>query len=137
MGKPLLMSVELYGGWYEVINRTQPDGAGLEETDRDKFNNAFESFTAGSYDSAFKGFFELSEKGSSISQYFLGVMYLKGTGILQDFSRAHMWLNIASSQGHKKANVYLEKLTKEMSAEQVVEAQKLARECVARNYKGC
>jgi len=108
MGKPLLISVEPYGDWYEVINRAQTDGAGLKETDRDKFNNAFESFTTGSYDSAFEGFLELSEKGSSISQYFLGVMYLKGTGILQDFSRAHMWLNIASSQGHKKANVYLE-----------------------------
>jgi len=104
MGKPLLMSIETYGGWYEVINRTQPDGAGLEGTDRDKFNKAFDSYTAGSHDIAFKGFLELSEKGSSISQYFLGVMYLKG---------------------------------KEMSVNQVVEAQKLARECVARNYRGC
>ena len=35
--------------WYEAIVSAQPDGVGLEESDRDKFNQAFESFTAGSY----------------------------------------------------------------------------------------
>ncbi len=126
---------EPYKDWYGTISKDQPDGMELKGADREMFHYAFESLSARTYGLAYEGFLELSEKGSSISQYFLGVMYLKGTGVLQDYSRAHMWLNIASSQGHKKANVYLEKLTKEMSVDQVVEAQKLARECVAKNYK--
>jgi TPR repeat protein len=129
-----LLSKELCDDWYEVVSSTQL-GAGLDESDRDKFNDAFEHFTSASYHGAFKGFRELSEMGSPISQYILGVMYLRGIGVLQDFSRAHMWLNIASSQGHKRANEHLEKLTKDMSTDQVEEAQKLARECVARNYR--
>ena len=79
----------------------------------------------------------LSEKGSSISQYFLGEMYLEGMGVLQDFSLAHMWFNIAASQGHKKARVYRDRLTKKMGADQIAEAQKLARECMATDYKSC
>ena len=121
--------------WYETINITQHDSVEIIGEDREQFNNAFESLTTGQYDSAFKGLLELSEKGSSISQYFLGVMYLSGEGVLQDFSQAHKWFNIASSQGHKIANEHLKKLTKDMSPARVVEAQRLARECVANRYK--
>jgi TPR repeat protein len=135
MSHVLSMSPESDGGWYETISLTQPDSVELMETDRDMFNGAFESFTKGHHDAAYRGLFELSNKGSSISQYFLGVMYLGGEGVLQDFCRAHMWLNIASSQGHKSANQQLEKLTKLMSANQIAEAQKLARKCLKQNYK--
>ncbi len=136
MGNVLPMPPEGEGDWYEAISVSQPDGVTLNKVDRDKFNGAFESFTQGHYDIAFKGLLHLSKKGSSISQYFLGVMYLSGEGVLQDFCRAHMWLNIASSQGHKSANQHLEKLTKEMCANQVAEAQKLARLWVAKYRKG-
>jgi len=135
MSHVLSMSPESDGDWYEAINLTQPDSVELIETDRDTFNSAFESFTQGHHDIAYRGLLELSNKGSSISQYFLGVMYLGGEGVLQDFCRAHMWLNIASSQGHKNANQQLVKLTKLMSANQVAEAQKLARKCLKQKYK--
>ncbi|NNE64363.1 MAG: hypothetical protein HKN34_09790 [Gammaproteobacteria bacterium] len=62
-------------------------------------------------------------------------MYLKGLGVLQDFCRAHLWLNMASSRGHKKARMQLEKLTNRMSAQQVADAQKLARAWAAQNRK--
>lgn len=115
--------------WFEVMG-----GVGLKSIDRENFNYAFESFIAGSYDSAFKGFARLSTKGSSVSQYHLGLMYSKGMGVLQDYCRAHLWFNIASSQGHKKARIQLEKLTNKMSVHQVAEAQKLARAWAAKNY---
>jgi TPR repeat protein len=123
--------------WYEAIVSAQPDGVGLEESDRDKFNQAFESFTAGSYHEAYDGLVELSKGGSSISQYYLGLMYLSGKGVLQDFRQAHMWLNIASSQGHKKARTQLEKITQKMTAEQLAGAQKLARHRVEKIRKKC
>jgi TPR repeat protein len=130
IGQLLRLSVAPSDDWYEVMG-----GAGLKDIDRKQFNTAFESFIEGSYDSAFKRFGRLSAKGSAISQYHLGLMYLKGLGVLQDFCRAHLWLNIASSQGHKKARIQLEKLTKRMSAHQVAEAQKLARVWAAKNSK--
>lgn len=129
------MSEESSVDWYETISITQPDSVEIMGENREQFNNAFESLTTGYYDSAFKGLLELSEKGSSISQYFLGVMYLSGEGVLQDFLQAHKWFNIASSQGHKIAKEHLQKLTKDMSPTQAVEAQRLACECVAKKYK--
>ena len=122
-------------GWYEAIIPTQADSVKLEEIDRDKFNHAFESFMAGLYDGAYKGFLELSKEGSSISQYYLGLMYISGMGALQDFRHAHMWLNIASSRGHKKARAQLEKLTQKMTTDELAEAQKLARRRLAKINK--
>ena len=130
IGQLLKLSVAPLDDWYEVMG-----GAGLKDIDRKQFNYAVESFVDGSYDSAFKRFGRLSAKGSAISQYHLGLMYLKGLGVLQDFCRAHLWLNMASSQGHKKARAQLEKLTKRMSAHQVADAQKLARVWAAKHCK--
>lgn len=121
--------------WYKAIWKVQADSVVLRGTDRKLFHYAFKSLASGSYGLAYKGFLELSEKNSSISQYFLGEMCFRGLGVLQDFALAHMWFNIAASQGHKKARAYLDKLTKKMSADQIAEAQKLAREWVAQNYK--
>ena len=108
--------------WYEIMGE-----GNLNKNDRGTFNHSFESFVEESYDRAFKGFAELSTKDSFVSQYHLGLMYLKGLGALQDYRYAHLWFNIASSQGHKKARIQLEKLTIKMSAQQVAEAQQLAR----------
>ncbi len=130
IGQLLKLSVAPHDDWYEVMG-----GTGLNDIDRKRFNTAVEFFVDGSYESAFKRFSRLSAKGSAISQYHLGLMYLKGLGVLQDFCRAHLWLNMASSRGHKKARVQLEKLTKRMSAHQVADAQKLARAWAAQNRK--
>lgn len=114
--------------WYEVM-----DGGNSNKIDRRIFNYAFEAFVAGSYDIAFKGFARLSTKGSIVSRYHLGLMYLKGMGALQDYCYAHLWFNIAASQGHKKARIQLKKLTKKMSIHQVTKAQKLARAWAEKN----
>lgn len=130
VGQLLKLSVAPPDDWYQVMG-----GAESTDIDRNQFNKAVASFADGSYQSAFKRFGRLSTKGSTISQYHLGLMYLKGLGVLQDFCRAHLWLNIASSKGHKKARTQLEKLTKRMSAQQVAEAQNLARLWAAKNCK--
>lgn len=135
MGKVLPLAAEADGDWYETISRTQEDNVELNDTDRQLFNKAFESFSAGQYSRAYAGFRRLARKDSCLSQYFLGVMHLSGEGVLQDFLRAHMWFNIASSHGHKKAHEHLKKLTTEIGPKQVGEAQKMARHWVERNSK--
>ncbi len=67
----------------------------------------------------------------------LGFMYRKGLGTIQDYSRAHMWWNIAASSGNETASDYRDELQSIMSPAQVYDAQKLARECVANNHKDC
>jgi len=82
-----------------------------------------------------------AEQGFSEAQINLGAMYYLGQGVLQDNVYAHMWLNIGALTGTEDdiqdAMKYRNNLTKEMTKEQLAEAQALARECVKKNYKGC
>jgi TPR repeat protein len=65
-------------------------------------------------------------------------MYDNGYGVLQDYVRAHMWFNIAAISGESEnASENRDILAKRMNSNQIETAQKLARERVAKNYKGC
>ena len=44
-----------------------------------------------------------AEQGDADAQSNLGVMYQQGKGVIKDYVYAHMWWNIAASQGHKDA----------------------------------
>jgi len=130
VGQLLQMSMPGHDDWCEIMGATE-----LKDSDRKRFNQAFGYFTAGCHDRAYRGFARLAANGCCVSQFFLGLMYLKGTGVLQDYRRAHWWLNVASSQGHHKARTQLEKLTRKMSPNQVAEAQKLAQAWVGKHCR--
>ena len=89
------------------------------------------------YKAAVKWYKFSAEQGYASAQYNLGLMYANGQGVIQDYTRAHMWWNIAASQGQEEAMGNRDKVAKEMTSLQIADAQKLARECVAKNYKGC
>ena len=50
---------------------------------------------------------------------------------------AHMWYNLAAAQGNKNAVKYRDLVAHKMTQQQIAEAQKLARECLASKYKNC
>ena len=89
------------------------------------------------YKEALKMFSKAAEKGDANAQSYLGVMYVKGHAVLQDDVYAHMWWNIAASSGHEDAVKHRDMVIKKMTTADISSAQKLARECVAKNYKGC
>ena len=64
-------------------------------------------------------------------------MYAEEEGILQDYTRAQMWFNIAASQGNEGGKTFRDSIEELMIPSQLVTAQRLARECVRKNYKGC
>jgi TPR repeat protein len=78
-----------------------------------------------------------AEQGNVNAQFALGAMYGLGEGVLQDNVYAHMWLNIAASNGNATAIKNRDIVAKRMTASDISEAQKLARECVRKKYKGC
>ncbi|MEG9862082.1 MAG: tetratricopeptide repeat protein [Parvularculales bacterium] len=80
---------------------------------------------------------QAAEQGLAQAQANLGVMYYQGTGVLQDYVYAHMWLNIAVSNGNKRARKLRETITQISSPNQIEKVQALARECVRKNYQGC
>ena len=78
-----------------------------------------------------------AEQGNAEAQNNLGFMYGKGNGVLQDDVYAHMWFNIAASNGNDGAMKNRDIAAKKMTAADISKAQALARECVKKNYKGC
>ena len=92
----------------------------------------------GDFATALREWRPLAEQGDASAQNNLGFMYVYGKGVLQDYVRAHMWFNIAaSSGGSKNSSKSRDNVAKKMTPSQVEKAQKLARECVRKRYKGC
>ena len=78
-----------------------------------------------------------AEQGNADAQIQLGGRYLLGERVPKDDVYAYMWFNIAAASGSKRGRMHREGLAREMTADQVAEAQKLSRECVRKEYKGC
>ena len=77
-------------------------------------------------------------KGDALAQYNLGVFYRQGRqGVKQDYATAYAFLNIAATNGNKLGAELRDDLEKEMTPADISAAQKLARECVRKKYKGC
>ena len=76
-------------------------------------------------------------QGDAQAQTNLGTMYGKGQGVPMDFVLAHMWFNLAAAKGDAVAAKNRGFAELAMTPQQKAEAQKLARECQARNFKGC
>ncbi len=89
------------------------------------------------YKTAVKWWRLAAEQGFADAQINLGVMYGTGKGVTKDNVYAHMWYNIASSNGNKGGGKGRDIVAKGMTTSQIETAQKLARECVRKKYKGC
>jgi TPR repeat protein len=71
------------------------------------------------------------------AQFNLALMYYEGKGVLQDYIRAHMWFNIAAVGGDKESATNRDALARKMSAQQVEQAQRMARECTSSKFTKC
>ena len=89
------------------------------------------------YSTAVKWWTLSAEQGDADAQKALGLMYGLGKGVLKDNVYAHMWLNIAASNGDENASGNRDIMAERMTPSDISKAQQLARECVAKDYKGC
>ena len=69
-----------------------------------------------------------AEQGHALAFAKLGWMYAQGRGVIQDFIQAHKWYSLAAANGHEKSAEYRDALAKQMTPDQIAEAQQLARE---------
>jgi TPR repeat protein len=69
-----------------------------------------------------------AEQGEAVAQANLGWSYAKGEGVPSDRVQAYMWLNLAAARGNETAAQWRDSLQQHMSAEEIREAQRLARE---------
>ena len=67
-----------------------------------------------------------AEQGDASAQGNLGGMYGNGDGVPEDFVQAYKWWNLAAAQGNELANKNKEIVRKDMTPQQIAEAQKLS-----------
>ncbi len=73
----------------------------------------------------------LAAAGDARAQLLLGRMHAAGQGVLQDYVRAHLLLNLAAASGVDGASVARDELAGRMTPQQIADAQSLAAAWVA------
>ena len=70
--------------------------------------------------------------GETITFYDLGVAFSTGShGVACDLIEAHKWFNLAAANGHEEAAWCRADISEEMTAREIAEAQRRAREWLA------
>lgn len=85
------------------------------------------------YWEANKWLLEAAEQGDVDSQYNLAVNYYKGRGVPRDLVQAHKWFDLAATLGDMDAAKGRTMLAKEMTASEIADARRLAREWMAKH----
>ncbi|MDA0231487.1 MAG: tetratricopeptide repeat protein [Proteobacteria bacterium] len=62
------------------------------------------------------------------AQFALGVAYSSGSGVTKDNIAAHMWFSLAAAQGKKNAERLLKVIVRQMTPEDIAEAERRAEE---------
>ncbi|HQS33151.1 MAG TPA: tetratricopeptide repeat protein [Polaromonas sp.] len=85
-----------------------------------------------------------AEEGCTMCQAALGTNFSAGLGTPKDLLRAYMWLNIAAADTNEYRAAYQRDAThnrdivaKQMSTEELAQAQELSRSCLASSLKDC
>jgi hypothetical protein len=78
-----------------------------------------------------------AEQGDASAQSNLGTMYANGHGVVQDYVKAYSWYHLSTVNGDTSAVKNRDYVAKRMTAQQIADAQKLARDCQARQFKEC
>ncbi|HYM17014.1 MAG TPA: hypothetical protein VEU06_00500 [Micropepsaceae bacterium] len=73
-----------------------------------------------------------ARKGRTEALYNLGLAYSTGQGVSVDYVAAHKWFNLAAMKGIGEARNWRAQISREMSAGQIAEAQRQAREWLLR-----
>ena len=69
-----------------------------------------------------------ARRGQVDALYNLGLAYSTGQGVGVDYVAAHKWFNLAAMKGVHEARKWRAEISTEMSAVQIAEAQRQARE---------
>jgi TPR repeat protein len=67
-----------------------------------------------------------AEQNHAQAQFSLGVLYSSGKGVAKDNVAAHMWFSLAAAQGKKNAKRLLKVIVRQMTPEQIAEAESRA-----------
>lgn len=73
-----------------------------------------------------------AEAGMPDALFALGLMYCSGRGVPFDLVEAHKWFNLAAARGNDEARHYRSEIARELSRNEISDAQRRARAWVGR-----
>ncbi len=76
---------------------------------------------------AARWFHKAAEQGYANAQRNLGVIYILGRGVPQDYVRGYLWSDLSAAQGDRDSALLRDTMMKEMTPEQIAEAQQMAK----------
>jgi len=77
-----------------------------------------------------------AKTGTKEAFYDLGLLYSIGQGVDQDYIEAHKWFNLAAIRGMKSAQIDRAEVAEDMSNNEIITAQRMAREWLAIHAEG-
>lgn len=96
---------------------------------------AAEAYSRGDFSEAARLFRTSAEQGNVTAQDSLGVLYVNGEGVPQDYVQAYAWFNVAETNvpaddegWHARLNRFRNEIAGQMSPADIAAAQKLTRE---------
>ena len=95
------------------------------------------AYNRGDYVPAIRLFRPLAEQGNAKAQNVLGVMYRRGQGVARNSVRAFLWFSFAAKRGEAGARAELREVSRTMTAQQISQAEAMAKACEASNYRAC
>jgi TPR repeat protein len=79
------------------------------------------------YKQAVKWYAKAAEQGDATAQHRLGMMYSLSYGVPEDFVYSYVWNSLAAASGNESAIKNRDAVAKLLSAQQLAEAQEIAR----------
>ncbi len=89
------------------------------------------------YKEALRWYRLAAKQGHSDAQNNLGAMYAEGKGVLQDNIKSHMWFNVAAANDGENSVKNRDIVATKMTAQQIEQAQRMARDCMSSNFAKC
>ena len=89
------------------------------------------------FSKAIKWYLLAAENGHAKAQAKLGYMYVNGEGVNKNYVRAYMWGRLSEINENREGSELKRIMTIELTAAKIEEAERLVRECMKKDYKGC
>ncbi len=113
LGASLVLSVLAVLFFLPENTASATDFINLEST----YSQAKTAFASGDKAKAVQLFTNAAKAGHAESQYQLGLMYMKGWGVVRNVKDAYYWLSLAEQSGHSQAGRAKEALVSQLDAE--------------------
>ena len=101
------------------------------------FTDGLAAFKAENYETAKPLLTKAADQGSADAQFILGLMYNNGLGVPKDYKKAYMWISLAINDETEGGEEVIDRVKENLSFEDLLEAQDMARRCRNSGYKDC